>query len=57
MIIIQKGIFMKTFLCKLLRAASIFLIGVLLLPASVFMFLIRGLWKIVDYTFDKGGTL
>ena len=46
---------MKTFLCKLLRAASIFLIGVLLLPASVFMFLIRGLWRIVDYTFDKGG--
>lgn len=48
---------MRTFLCKLLRAASIFLIGVLLLPASVAMFLIRGLWKVVDYTFDKGGSL
>lgn len=48
---------MRTFFCKALRAASIFLIGVLILPASAFMFLIRGLWKVVDYTFDKGGSL
>lgn len=45
---------MRTFLYKFLRAASIFLIGVLLLPVSVFLFCIRGLWRIVDYTFEKG---
>lgn len=48
---------MRTFFCKALRAASIFLIGVLILPASVFLFIIRGLWKVVDYTFEKGDML
>ena len=48
---------MRIFFCKALRAASIFLIGVLILPVSVILFFIRGLWKIVDYTFEKGDML
>ena len=44
---------MRNFFCKALRAASIFLIGVFIMPTSIFIFIIQALWKIVDYTFER----
>lgn len=44
---------MQDFLCKSLRVACIFLIGIFVMPTALFIFIIQALWKFVDFIFER----